>query len=97
VPDKDGVPQREHLLEVERQTGRTPLALEGPDFPELLDHVWSAFLSLNTSRGQGYSGPLPLNYQEIESWKRLTGSLLSPWEVKAIMRLDAIYLRVVSK
>jgi hypothetical protein len=96
VPDKDGVPQREHLLEVERQTGLTPLALQGPEFPELLDHVWSAFLSLNRTRGQGFNGPLSISYQEIKSWQELTGVNLLPWEIDVVIRLDTIFLRVLS-
>jgi hypothetical protein len=33
TPDKNGTTQRDHLEQVERQTGRRPIALEGPDFP----------------------------------------------------------------
>ena len=95
IPDKDGVTEREHLIQVERQSGRTPLALQGPEFPELLEHVWTAFLLLNNTRGQGFSGPLPISYQEIDAWQRMTQNMLLPWEIEAVKRLDAIYLRVV--
>jgi len=97
IPDKDGVTERQHLQEVERQSGRTPLALQGPEFPELLEYVWAAFLLLNHTRGQGFSGPLPISYQEIIAWQQLTNESLLPWEVDAIKRLDAVYLRVVTK
>ena len=96
MPDKDGVPQREHLLEVERQIGQTPLALQGPEFPELLDHVWSAFLSLNRTRGQGFSGPASITYQDIKTWQEVTGHRLLPWEVDVVIRLDTLFLKVVS-
>lgn len=97
IPDKDGVTEKQHLLEVERQSGRTPKALQGPDFPELMEYVWTAFLLLNQTRGQGMNGPLPISYQEIESWMRMTDNRLLPWEIEAIKRLDAVYLKVVSK
>jgi len=85
------------LQEVERQSGRTPLALQGPDFPELLEYVWTVFLLLNNTRGQGFSGPLPISYQEIDAWQRMTKNTLLPWEIEAIKRLDAVYLKVVTK
>ena len=97
IPDKDGVTERQHLQEVEKQSGRTPLALQGPEFPELLEYVWAAFLLLNQTRGQGFNGPLPISYQEIECWMRMTQNTLLPWEIEAIKRLDSVYLKVVSK
>lgn len=81
---------------MEKQSGHTPLALQGPQFPELLEYVWTAFLLLNQTRGQGFSGPLPISFQEIDAWQRLTHNVLLPWEIEAIKRLDAAYLRVVS-
>jgi len=68
----------------------------GPAFPEELEYIWSAFLLLNQSRGQGFNGPLPISYQEIESWLKLTNNRLSSWEVAIIKKLDGVYLRVVS-
>ena len=97
IPDKDGVTERQHLEEVERQSGRTPLALQGTEFPELLEYVWTAFLLLNQGRGLGFNGPLPLSFQDILAWQQLTNGYLLPWEVSAIKRLDAVYLRVVNK
>jgi hypothetical protein len=82
---------------VEKQSGHTPLALQGPEFPELLEYVWAAFLLLNQTRGQGYNGPLPITYQEMSAWIELTNTKLLPWEIEVIKRLDAIYLRVVSQ
>jgi hypothetical protein len=82
---------------VEKQSGHTPLALQGPEFPELLEYVWAAFLLLNQTRGQGYNGPLPITYQEMSAWIELTNTKLLPWEIEVIKRLDAIYLKVVSQ
>jgi hypothetical protein len=91
------VSEREHLQQVERQSGLTPLALEGPQFPELLEYVWTAFLLLNHTRGQGFNGPVPISYQEIDAWQRMTQNTLLPWEIEAVKRLDAVFLRTVNK
>jgi hypothetical protein len=96
IPDKDGVTEREHLVQVEEQTGRTPLSLIGPDFPEEIAHVWSAFLFLNNTRGQGFNGPIPIAYQEIEAWIKLTNNKLLSWEIEMVKKIDAVYVRVVN-
>jgi hypothetical protein len=95
-PDKDGVSEREHLEQVEKQIGITPIALEAPPFPLDMEYVWSAFLSLNEGRGAGFSGPLPISYQEIKSWMELTGNILTPFEIDAVKRLDRVYIKVVN-
>lgn len=59
-------------------------------------YVWSAFISLHSARGQGFSGPLPISYTEIAAWQQLTESQLSAWEVGVIKKLDSIYVRVVN-
>ena len=97
LPDKDGITSREHLEQVERQTGRRPEALEPPtDFPMLLAHVWSAFSSLSNTRMAGFSGPSPITYTEIKSWKETTQTPLDPWEVEAIKRIDVVYMGVTN-
>jgi hypothetical protein len=83
-------------MQVEEQTGRTPLPLIGPEFPDEVLHVWSAFLLLNQSRSQGFNGPLPITYQEIDAWLRLTNNRLFPWEIEVVKKLDAVYMRVVN-
>lgn len=80
---------------VERQIGQTPLALQGPQFPELMEYVWSAFISLHSARGQGFNGPLPISYQEIDAWQRMTKNTLLPWEIEVVKRLDAVYLKAM--
>ncbi len=96
-PDKDGITEREHLEQVERQIGRRPEALEPPTvFPQLLSHVWSVFCVLSNSRTAGFSGPNPITYEQIKAWKELTETPISTWEIEAIKRLDAVYMGVVN-
>jgi len=93
--DKDGISQREHLEQVQKQTGRRIEELESPTpFPTLLSHVWSAFCTLSNTRTAGYSGPNAISYYEIKAWKDLTDTPLKSWEVEALKRLDAVYLGV---
>lgn len=96
-PDKDGVTEREHLEQVERQIGRRLEALEPPTpFPMLLEHVWSAFISLSNSRTTGFSGPNPITYEQIKAWKELTETPIDPWEIQAVIRLDRVYMGVAN-
>lgn len=90
--DKNGVSEREHLEQVERQTGQRPQALDGPEFPMLLSHIWSAFITLSNSRTAGLSGSNPITYEQIKAWKEVTDTPLKAWEVEAIKRLDVIYM-----
>jgi len=96
-PDKDGITEREHLEQVERQIGRRPEALEPPtEFPQLMSHVWSAFCVLSNNRTAGFSGPNPITYEQIKAWKELTETPIAPWEVEATKEVDAVYMRVVN-
>jgi len=96
-PDKDGITEREHLEQVERQIGRRPEALEPPTvFPQLMSHVWSAFIALSNSRTQGFSGPNPITYEQIKAWKELTETPVEPREVEAIKSVDTVYMRVAN-
>ena len=95
--DKDGVTEREHLEQVERQTKRRPEALEPPtSFPQLMSHVWSAFCVLSNSRTAGFSGPNPITYEEIKAWKELTETPIAPWEIEAIKSLDTVYMGIAN-
>ena len=95
-PDQNGTTEREHLEQVERQTGRRPIALDGPDFPALVSHIWSAFIILSNSRTAGFSGPNPITYEQIKAWKELTETIIAPWEIEAIKRLDRVYMGIAN-
>ena len=90
--ESDGQSLRDHLEAVERQTGIRPEELDGPDFPSLMSYVWSAFLSLSSSRNPALSGVAPITYEQIKAWTQVTGNPLSPREVDAIKRLDYIFM-----
>ncbi len=95
--DEQGVSLRETLQEVERQTGRTPEELEGPDFPEVLGNVWSAFVALSNSRNPSFSGVAPITYEQIKAYCEVTHTPLSPQEIDAIKRLDNAYQKAMNE
>lgn len=88
----DGRTHREHLEQVERDSGFRPAELDTPDIPEAAEHVWRWFLELSQARGSTGFGPAPLTYQDIAAWARLTGADPSPWEIGVLKRLDVLWL-----
>lgn len=88
----DGATEREHLLSVERQTGRRPAALDGPMLPADGAHVWASFLELSAGRGSNGFGPNPISWLDLLAWRMLTGVIVRPAEIDAIMALDRAWL-----
>lgn len=60
--------------------------------PDQVEYLWRWFGEISLARGSSGWGPLPISYMEIDAWSRLTSTVLEPWEVDAIRRLDMIYL-----
>jgi len=76
---------------VEKQLGRPPASLIGPEFPELLSHLWEVFVDLSNSR----SDRIPLTYSEIRAYKDLTDTPLTPRDIEVIKELDRLWLKVM--
>ena len=91
--EDDGISKREHLQQVEKQTGVKPEELKGPEFPIHLSYIWSAFFKLSGSRSAGFSSVNPLTYTEIKNYCDMMGEELTGWEIDVIKRLDIEYLR----
>ena len=77
---------------VERQTGRRPAALDGPELPSDGAHVWAWFLELSAGRGSNGFGPNPISYLDLLAWSMLTGTITRPAEIEAIMALDRVWM-----
>ena len=96
-PDASGTTKREHLEQVERQTGLWIKDLEPPtDLPSVLAGVWSAFCDLSNCRSQGFSGPNPISYRDIKDYIELTETAISPREVTILRELDKVYMGAAS-
>lgn len=76
----------DHLSKIAEQTGDYS-ELEGPEFPEIVRHVWDWFLELNSARGEG-----GISYSEIKAWLELTGRSITPFEVQLIKKIDIAFL-----
>jgi len=42
--------------------------------------------------GSSESGPVALSYQELETWQRLVGLKLEPWENIALRKMSEVYV-----
>lgn len=89
----DGRSLREHLESVERQTGKTPAKLIGPELDVSGAHIWEWFLDLHGTRGSNGFGPSSISYSEILAWSFLTQQRPTPWEISVLKRLDDVFLR----
>lgn len=60
-------------------------------------HLWNAFAEMHAARsGNGFGGN-PISYAEIAAYCAVTGTDLSPWEVKVIRALDTVYIETSSQ
>ena len=66
--------------------------LDGPEFPEELAYVWEWARELHGRSGVGMAGIAPLSYQTIDAWQKLTGTMLTPLDVEALIAVDGALL-----
>jgi len=84
---------REHLEVVHKTTGRMPPELDVPEIPEGFEYLMTVFYNLSSGRQIGMA-PGPIAFEAIEAYNRLTGVGLVGWEVDAIKRIDAAWMKV---
>lgn len=65
--------------------------LEEPSFPDELRYLWGWWTDLSSARGAGMSGPSPITYRDVDAYARLTGQVIRPVEVRALMQMDAAF------
>lgn len=56
--------------------------------PPAGEHVWGWFWELDKGRSIGFDMNR-LSWSDIESWSRITGVRLKPWELNAIHEMDS--------
>lgn len=54
--------------------------------------VWEDFLDASRGRGQGLSGPEPLNHEKLFYWQRNRGIRATSWEITVLLSIDETYL-----
>ena len=93
--DTGGAALGDHYAAMVRSGRRA--APKPPELPRGATQIWNAFAELHAARGGSGFGPLPISYAEIESYLRVSGERLAPWEVKALRGLDDQWLAARAK
>jgi len=58
----------------------------------VLRYLWEWVRALHGRSGVGPAGLAPLSYETVAAWARLSGERPRPFEVEALMDLDAVLL-----
>lgn len=91
--DDQGISEREHLAQVERQLGYTPDKMRNPEkFPRLLLYIWTAFCDLSNTRSSNGFGLNPLSHSEIYHWLCLTQTPMSSRDIRTLKKLDQLFI-----
>ena len=98
VRQEDGFTLKQHLLTAWKQSGKKPQELiDAPPLPELTAYLWGYYQELHRRRVNYGWGHVPLSFSEVEAWARLTKRKLDPWELSALLDIDAVYLASIAK
>lgn len=65
-------------------------ALQGPPFPDALYYLYRWATELHGRCGVSMAGVNPVSHAEIRAWAELTGTDPRPYEVAAIIEIDAV-------
>ena len=61
---------------------------DAPVLPRGCELLWADFCDLHAMRGSTGAGPARIGFHDIEAYRRETGAVLRPWQVKAIRLAD---------
>lgn len=86
----DGASVEDHLSVVRRRSGI--VVSDEPECPREIIYIWNSWVELNNGRGSSGFAPIPISWQEMEAYARLTGVDLLPWEARAIRSIDDAYM-----
>lgn len=91
----DGSTTLQHLQAAAAVTGKADAALLRR-VPRAAAALWEAFCEIASGRPSSM-GPQPVPSTEIESWQRLSGVQLSPWEVDTLRLMDRAAVAVLAE
>lgn len=80
--------KRAHYESHERQTGKRPKALDGPECPRDLIYLLEWYREISVFRRYGFAGPERLTPLDIAGYALLTGDWPQKWETEVLARLD---------
>ena len=67
-----------------------------PPFPEEVRYLWDAFIRLRRRTTSSGFGPGLISWSDMDSFQRLAGVRLAPWEVETIEALDLLVITASS-
>jgi hypothetical protein len=86
----DGVRQQDHWEAAAARGNEAAIErLTPPDYPDCVQYLWGWAIELHGRSGVGMNGLAPLTYEAIMSWAVLKSKRPTPFEVDALMILDA--------
>jgi len=95
---EDGETLRTHLQAAWQQTGREPQELaDAPPMPPLASHLWASWSEIRTGLESGGLGLPRITWAALHFWQSATGSRLEPWERRAILKVDGLFLEAKAK
>jgi hypothetical protein len=75
--------------------GQVDDRLTPPPIPTEVRGLYEVFYTLSAARRSGF-GACALTFTDIESWSRLSGVDLTPWELETLIAMDAAALSVAA-
>ena len=86
----DGTTRKEHLLQVQKKSGRTPKVLIGHKIPDGVEYLYNWYFEVKMACDN-------VDYQSIYYWAKSRNIHLKPFEVDAFIGLDMARREVLSK
>lgn len=72
--------KRQHLEQIEKQTGIRPDEMIGPEVPDELEETLSLYWTIRTGD--------VLTYQELDAYVRLSGTVLTSQDIQLLRDID---------
>ena len=94
------ITKRQHLEQVQRQTGIRSPELDVEEIPPQIAYLWEIFWQLNKTRaiaGGMSSYAQPLNYTDIYHYGKVMRFEITPTEAQILFDLDSVYLSHLNK
>lgn len=86
----DGATRRESLESVERQTGKRPKELDGPELPGLVGYIWDWYQDIRSMVSGNGLAPCKIPPSEYIAWCELTFNYITPFEFKLLRAIDTM-------
>lgn len=90
TPNDKGVSKAQYFTQV-------GLNVEQPQVNPIAEYLLELFWELSSGRTTGGFGATRLTWLDINAWSNMTGVVLTPWELGAIRKMDAVFVTAANK